>query len=555
MADSQPVVDHQPEPDLSNRVIGPYQVGRRLGRGGMADVYLAEQTSLRRQIALKVLHRKLAGDDSYVRRFHLEAQAAASLVHANIVQIYEVGCSDGIHYIAQEYVDGLNLKQFVARRGPLDARLALVVMRQVAAALHKAAQRGIIHRDIKPENIMLTPTGEVKVADFGLARTMLDGARLDLTQTGMTLGTPLYMSPEQVEGKKLDPRSDLYSFGITCYEMLVGSPPFQGDNPITVAVHHLKTEPERLEVLRRDLPGGLCRIVHQLMAKKPESRFASAADVLRDLRTIVVDGVEEWSLADEDWGSVAWETEAVRRLEATQKLATVMLHETRVPRISAAVVLLVVLVLASFGVGSAIAWIRRPVSLLEFDPSQLERIPRRETAAEQYYFAAFEYSKQDYERAFRAVIEYHPPDPAKPLNAEYVSRAKLALASNYDREGRTAEALALLVEVAEGGDVGWSQQATALIKLANIRERQGDTIRADEAISKVAPILARIAAEDFASVYGTQLEGTRLPRELNTRMENALRQRGASSPPGPSPPPGSGNGGRPRDPARPRDGS
>jgi serine/threonine-protein kinase len=190
MVDPRPSGENQPEPDLSNRQIANYQIGRRLGRGGMADVYLAEQISLRRPIALKVLHRSLAGDASYVRRFHNEAQAAAALVHTNIVQIHEVGCADGIHFIAQEFVDGQNLKQWLSRRGPLDARQAISVMRQVAAALHKAGQRGIIHRDIKPENIMLTSAGEVKVADFGLARAAHDGSRVDLTQVGMTMGTP-----------------------------------------------------------------------------------------------------------------------------------------------------------------------------------------------------------------------------------------------------------------------------------------------------------------------------------------------------------------------------
>ena len=141
-------------------------------------------------------------------------------MHANIVQIYEVGCADGIHYIAQEYVQGMNLREWMPRNGPPDAKLTVAVMRQVAAALHKAAQTGIVHRDIKPENIMLSKAGEVKVADFGLARIAREDDVLHLTQVGITMGTPLYMSPEQVEGKPLDPRSDLYSFGVTCYHML-----------------------------------------------------------------------------------------------------------------------------------------------------------------------------------------------------------------------------------------------------------------------------------------------------------------------------------------------
>src|SRR5215471_2671346 len=203
----------RPEPDLSGRRVGDYQLLRRLGRGGMAEVYLAEQLSLRRQVALKVLRKSLAGDSAYIRRFQHEAQAAAKLVHANIVQIYEVGCVEGTYYISQEYVPGQNLKQLLARLGHgVDAVQAVNIIRQVASALHKAAEQKIIHRDVKPENIMITPGGEVKVADFGLARVIRDGEALNLTQVGITMGTPLYMSPEQVEGRPVvDTRSDLYS--------------------------------------------------------------------------------------------------------------------------------------------------------------------------------------------------------------------------------------------------------------------------------------------------------------------------------------------------------
>ncbi len=207
-----------------------YRLLRRLGRGAMAEVYLAEQCSLRRHVALKILRANLAVEQSYVKRFRLEAQAAASLVHPNIVQIYEVGCEGGSHFIAQEYVPGLNLREWLSRHGTPQLPLALGVMRQVAAALAKASEHGIVHRDIKPDNIMVSSSGEVKVADFGLARLSTGDTRL--TQEGFTLGTPLYMSPEQVEGRPLDTRSDIYSFGVTCYHMLAGQPPFAGDTAL-----------------------------------------------------------------------------------------------------------------------------------------------------------------------------------------------------------------------------------------------------------------------------------------------------------------------------------
>ncbi|MCA9203504.1 MAG: serine/threonine protein kinase, partial [Planctomycetales bacterium] len=269
---SLPAADTKPDPDLSGRTLGDYQMLRRLGRGGMADVYLAEQKSLRRQVAFKVLKRSLADDDSYVRRFHREAQAAAALVHANIVQIHEVGFLDGVHFIAQEYVSGQNLRQILSRRGPITAPVAAKVMRQVASALQKAGEQGIIHRDIKPENIMLTKKVEAKVADFGLAQ-LQGGERLNLTQEGVTMGTPLYMSPEQVTGRPLDQRSDIYSFGVTCYHMLTGSPPFQGENAVSVAVKHLHDAAKPLREVRDDLPQAICRIVERMMAKSPEKRY------------------------------------------------------------------------------------------------------------------------------------------------------------------------------------------------------------------------------------------------------------------------------------------
>ncbi|HEY2826688.1 MAG TPA: serine/threonine-protein kinase, partial [Pirellulales bacterium] len=258
--------------DLSGRQLGDYRLLRHLGRGAMADVYLAEQGSLRRQVALKILKRELADDHTYVRRFHMEAQAAASLVQANIVQIYEVGCIDGWHYIAQEYVDGQNLSQYITRSGSPPLKMAIAIMRQVSAALCKAAERGIVHRDIKPENIMLARSGEVKVADFGLARIGGGEESLKLTQVGITMGTPLYMSPEQVEGRPLDPRSDIYSLGVTCYQMLAGQPPFRGETALSVAIQHVRTQPERLENLRPDLPPALCRIIHKMLAKDPAQR-------------------------------------------------------------------------------------------------------------------------------------------------------------------------------------------------------------------------------------------------------------------------------------------
>src|SRR5579864_6885303 len=200
--------------------LGEFRVIRPLGRGGMSEVYLAEQTSLHRSVAIKVLRPELLSDETVLKRFEQEAKAAAGLVHPNIVQVYAFGQQDGIHYIAQEYVQGLNLRQFLNRKGPPELLVAYHVMRQVASALALAADAGIVHRDIKPENILITRKGEAKVADFGLAQLAASEQRVQLTQVGMTMGTPLYMSPEQINGEPVDHRSDIYSFGVTCYRML-----------------------------------------------------------------------------------------------------------------------------------------------------------------------------------------------------------------------------------------------------------------------------------------------------------------------------------------------
>ena len=238
--------------DLSGRRLGGYRLLRRLGSGAMADVYLAEQRSLGRQVAVKVLRPETVRHPTAVERFAREARAAAALVHGNIVQIHEVACVDGIHFLAEEYVAGPSLKAWLNARGPVDARQAIWILNQVGSALARSAEQGIVHRDIKPENLLLTLAGEVKVADFGLARVLSEN--LDLTQDGMTLGTPLYMSPEQGEGRSVDARSDLYSLGATVYHLLAGRPPYSGPSAVAVVMAHIKEPLPPLSSARPDLP-------------------------------------------------------------------------------------------------------------------------------------------------------------------------------------------------------------------------------------------------------------------------------------------------------------
>jgi eukaryotic-like serine/threonine-protein kinase len=272
------------EPDLTGRTLGDFRLLRRLGRGGMGEVYLAEQASLKRKVALKLLRADLAADQNALTRFKAEALAVARATHANIVQVYAIGEAEGLHFMALEYVEGKNLREYVEKKGPPEPLVALSIMRQVAAALQRASELGIIHRDIKPENILVTKKGEVKVADFGLSRIFAgDQQPLNLTQSGVTMGTPLYMSPEQVEGKPVDPRTDIYSFGVTAYHLLAGRPPFRGQTPYEVAFQHVQTEPEPLATIRPDLPAELCAVVHKMMAKKPDDRYQTGRDIIGDV--------------------------------------------------------------------------------------------------------------------------------------------------------------------------------------------------------------------------------------------------------------------------------
>lgn len=416
--------------DLSGRQLGDYRILRRLGQGAMAEVYLAEQCSLNRSVALKVLKSELATDRVYVQRFQREARAAAALVHANIVQIHEVGCIDGHYFIAQEYVQGLNLRQCIRRQGSLSFRMALGVIRQVTAALCKAAEQGIVHRDIKPENIMLTADGEVKVADFGLARMPSREDGVELTQAGMTMGTPLYMSPEQVEGKPLDSRSDIYSLGVTCYHMLAGRPPFDGETALSVAVQHLKKQPEPLETLRPDLPPALCRLVHRMLAKLPETRFQSPQELLREVRQLERDllgqtWVDESSVPD----LTLPEADLQARHDATQRLETAM--HSAVLSTSRRLVWLgwsvgILLALLS---GAAIARLAvvEP-RLLAVNDQELSGIPKLESVGMQFLFACHVGTID----AWRAVINNYPEE------TYYVRRAKQQIAwlhlldDNYD---------------------------------------------------------------------------------------------------------------------------
>ncbi len=263
--------------DLTGRILGGYRFLHKLGSGGMADVYLAEQFSLNRRVAVKVLRPATLLHAEAVDRFAQEARAAAALIHGNIVQIHEVGCIEGVHFLAEEFVAGPSLRAWLKEQGPLGAEAILSLLMQVAAALECAESGGVVHRDIKPENLLVTPRGEVKVADFGLARVLHDN--LELTQTGMALGTPLYMSPEQSHGGKVDIRGDLYSLGATAYHLVTGQPPFRGTTGVAVALAHAKEPLESLRNVRPDFPAEVAGVIERLLEKDKESRFQTSSEL------------------------------------------------------------------------------------------------------------------------------------------------------------------------------------------------------------------------------------------------------------------------------------
>jgi eukaryotic-like serine/threonine-protein kinase len=270
-----------PAPDtLIDQVFdGRYRVIRKLGTGGMANVYLAEDQELGRRVAIKMLDDRHSQDEQFVERFRREAKNVAGLSHPNIVSIYDRGQAEGTYYIAMEYLEGRTLKELLVQRGPTPLAVAIDYARQILAALGFAHRNGIVHRDIKPHNVVVAPDGRLKVTDFGIARS----GTSQMTETGSIIGTAQYLSPEQAKGAPVTPASDIYSVGIVLYEMLTGSVPFTGDTPLEIAMKHLSAIPEPPSEHRAEVPHELDSIVLRALAKDPAERYQSAEQMDADL--------------------------------------------------------------------------------------------------------------------------------------------------------------------------------------------------------------------------------------------------------------------------------
>lgn len=267
---------------LGNR----YELIERVGGGGMAVVYKAKCHLLNRYVAIKVLRSEFTDDEEFVKRFRVEAQAAASLSHHNIVSIYDVGQQDDIHYIVMEFIDGITLKEYINQKGPLPWRDAVNIAIQICSAIETAHRNHIVHRDIKPHNILITRDGVAKVTDFGIARAVTSAT---ITMAGSTIGSVHYFSPEQARGGFIDEKSDLYSLGITIYEMVTGRVPFDGESPVAVALKHIQERAERPVDINPSIPKGVNDLILKAIKKDQNLRYKNATEMLSDLQKTLND--------------------------------------------------------------------------------------------------------------------------------------------------------------------------------------------------------------------------------------------------------------------------
>ncbi|MDO5293813.1 MAG: Stk1 family PASTA domain-containing Ser/Thr kinase [bacterium] len=312
-----------------------YEIIEKVGSGGMADVYKARCHRLNRFVAIKVLKSEYSNDTSFVMKFRAEAQSAAGLSHPNIVNVYDVGDDDGLYYIVMELVEGITLKNFIERKGKLEIREAVGIAIQICQGLEAAHDNHIIHRDIKPQNIIISKEGKVKVTDFGIAK-----AATSNTINSNAMGSVHYISPEQARGGYSDEKSDIYSLGVTLYEMLSGRVPFAGENTVSVALAHIQSEAVPLRQINPDIPYSLEQIVMKCMEKKPERRYLSAAELIADLKRSIVnpngDFVKVVSAIVDDSPTINLSHDEVEQIKSAAKVANEpvndVLHEEPVAK-------------------------------------------------------------------------------------------------------------------------------------------------------------------------------------------------------------------------------
>ena len=277
--------------EIGTMLSGRYEVLKRVGSGGMADVYMAKDHKLNRNVAVKVLKSEYVEDEKFLKKFETEAQAVARLSHPNIVNVYDVGIEDGINYIVMELAEGMTLKEYIRRKGYLSPKETVEISLQIASAISHAHKNHIIHRDIKPQNILVSEIGNVKVTDFGIAKATSSNT---VTSTATAMGSVHYISPEQAKGRFCDEKSDIYSLGITMYEMVTGHVPFDHENGVTIALMHLQNEITPPSQVRDGIPDSLEKIILKCTMKKPEDRYQTADELIADLKLVFEDTSGEY---------------------------------------------------------------------------------------------------------------------------------------------------------------------------------------------------------------------------------------------------------------------
>ena len=297
-----------------------YEIVGQVGTGGMSDVYKAKDHALGRYVAIKVLKSEFSEDTNFVSKFRTEAQSAAVLEHPNIVNIYDVGSENGIHYIVMEYVEGITLKTYIEKKGQLTYKEALSIAIQVGRGIQAAHAKNIVHRDIKPQNIIISTDGKVKVTDFGIARAVSEN-----TIHSDVMGSVHYASPEQARNGYVSNRSDIYSLGIVMYEMVTGRVPFDGDSTVAVAIQHLQDEMDPPSKYAPNLPISLEKIIQKCTQKSPDRRYDSMESLLIDLRKALLNPNEDFVtlvpfsqdktrvLTDDEVNEIKKKTEAVKQ--------------------------------------------------------------------------------------------------------------------------------------------------------------------------------------------------------------------------------------------------
>jgi eukaryotic-like serine/threonine-protein kinase len=531
--------DRAPFGDLTGATLGDFQVERLLGRGGMGEVYLATQVSLNRPVALKVLRPDVLAKEGYRKRFESEAIAVAKLNHPNILHVYTLGQIEQVHYIAMEYVEGTNLREYVAKRGALELPAALSIMKQSAQAIGAAGEAGIIHRDVKPENLLITRRGRVKVADFGLCRR-LDEEGPQLTMAGITMGTPAYMSPEQAQGHPLDHRSDLYSLGGTYYFMLAGVPPFKADSPVAMALKQVREIPSSLLVHRPDLPVEIDRLVMKLMAKNPADRYQSAAEMLGDLaklREVIqvpagsstggTDPVNGAIARTEEIGTAvaagppALRTEEpalpapVRRKRPTAPAAadvvTLASTEAGEPfRLQFNWLVATAIVAVGLGAGGLMGLAARAPDVQSLPSDSTRRppglwiearwaeIPRQASPEEQLRYAQFVAAPDDWAAAWLAVPGHHP------RSHDASSKAYVQLARLWYRRDEVEALTALAAELPAWKDAQKRDKDLAALILVALDLKKGDLGAVEKGFEKLTQ--AEVAEMYEASLVSLNLE-------------------------------------------------